>query len=115
MAYRIVKQYRANGGLSMDADGFFTIIDPSYYEYEEESCSAAFHFDCGLEAAQKLVMDMTSVRKNKKFTKKEVIEAIKAGREKSCQNHDPKLPIIIIQIVVEDEPNQKKPIPLKMA
>lgn len=32
MSYRIVKQYRATGGLTMTEDGFFTIIDPGYYE-----------------------------------------------------------------------------------
>lgn len=114
MSYRIVKQYRATGGLTMTEDGFFTITDPSYYEDEEESCSAAFHFDCGIQAAQKLVMAMAPIRKNKKFTQQEVIAAIEAGREKSCYEHDPKLPIIIIQIVVEDDPGQNKPIPLKM-
>lgn len=112
MSYRIVKQYRANGGLAMTKDGFFTIIDPSYYEYEEESCSEAFYFNCGLEVAQKIVMGMAPMQNKEKFTQKEVIEAIEAGKEKSRMEHDPKLPIIIIQIVEEDDPNAKRPIPL---
>lgn len=113
MSYRIVSQYRAYGGLSMTEDGFFTITDPSYYEDEIESCSAAFHFDSGLEAAKKLVMAMAPMRNKQKFTQREVMDAIEAGKVKSCHEYDPKLPITIIQIVVEDDPNAKKPIPLK--
>lgn len=114
MAYRIISQYRAYGGLTMTEDGFFTIIDPSYYENEVDGCLAAMNFNAGLEAAQKIVMGMGPMRNKEKFTQREVIEAIEKGKEQARRDTPDKLPITIIQIVVEDDPNAKKPIPLKM-
>lgn len=58
MGYKIVRQYRAYGGLGMNEDGFVTRIDPSYHESEIEDCSAYMNFDAGLDAVQRTVMAM---------------------------------------------------------